>query len=157
MKAHLIDTHLVPWPRSSAKVDVKYQGHVYQKMGISGALVFHKHIFLYMKWMSNLHFHYQIFTFNAEWLDLLLSFIGQRPLCLCHGLVSIGTSVCRCVHFDLKYRICIECCCISKIYNEVGRIDNFPALAGKLSFLPTELDIFDIRPHCVHILFIFQV
>ena len=29
---------------------------------------------------------------------------------------------------------------ISKISNEVGRIDNFRALARKLSFLPTELD-----------------
>ena len=30
-----------------------------------------------------------------------------------------------------------------KISNKVGRIDNFLALARKLSFLPTELDIFD--------------
>ena len=45
MKAHLIDTHhLVPRSRSSAKVKVKYQGHVSQKMGVSGSLVFHKHI-----------------------------------------------------------------------------------------------------------------
>ena len=45
MKAHLIDTHLlVPRSRSSAKVKVKYQGNVFQKMGVSGALVFHKHI-----------------------------------------------------------------------------------------------------------------
>ena len=43
MNAHLIDTHLlVPRSRSSAKVKVKYQGHVSQKMGVSGALVFHK-------------------------------------------------------------------------------------------------------------------
>ena len=34
MKAHLIDTHLVPRSRSSAKVKIKYQGHVSQK-GIS--------------------------------------------------------------------------------------------------------------------------
>ena len=47
MKAHLIDTHLlVPRSRSSAKVKVNYQGHVSQKMGISGALVFHKAILL---------------------------------------------------------------------------------------------------------------
>ena len=45
MKAHLIDTHLlVPRSRSFAKVKVKYQGHVSQKMGVSGALVFHRHI-----------------------------------------------------------------------------------------------------------------
>ena len=37
MKAHLIDIHLVPRSRSSAKVKVKYQGHVSQKMGV----VFH--------------------------------------------------------------------------------------------------------------------
>ena len=40
--------------------------------------------------------------------------------------------------------------------NELGRIDNFPALARKLSFFPTELDIFDIQQHFVRILFIFQ-
>ena len=41
MKAHLIDTHpLVPKSRSFAKVKVKYQGHVSQKMGVSGSLVF---------------------------------------------------------------------------------------------------------------------
>ena len=49
MKAHLIDTHLlVPRSRLSAKVKVKYQGHVSQNMGVSGALVFHKHILLTM-------------------------------------------------------------------------------------------------------------
>ena len=35
---------LIPRSRSSAKVKVKYQGHVSQKMSVSGALVFHKHI-----------------------------------------------------------------------------------------------------------------
>ena len=40
--------------------------------------------------------------------------------------------------------------------NSVGRIDNFRALARKLSFLPTELDIFDIRQHYVRIRSIFQ-
>ena len=45
MKAHLIDAHLlVPLSRSSAKVKIKYQGHLSQKMGVLGALVFHKHI-----------------------------------------------------------------------------------------------------------------
>ena len=45
MKAHLIDTHLlVPRSRSSAKVKVKYRGHVSQKMDVLGAFVFHKHI-----------------------------------------------------------------------------------------------------------------
>ena len=45
MKAHLIDTHLLaPSSRSSAKIKVRYQGRVSQKMGVSGALVFHKHL-----------------------------------------------------------------------------------------------------------------
>ena len=45
MKAHIIDTHLlVPRSRSSAKVRVRYQGHISQKMGVLGALVFDKHI-----------------------------------------------------------------------------------------------------------------
>ena len=46
---------------------------------------------------------------------------------------------------------------ISNISNKIGRIDNFRALALKLlPFLPTELDIFDIRHHFVHTLIIFQ-
>ena len=40
--------------------------------------------------------------------------------------------------------------------NEVGKIDNFRALARKLSYFPTELGIFDIRQHYIRILFIFQ-
>ena len=49
MKAHLIDTHLlVPKSRSSAKVKVKCQVHVSQKMGVLGALVFHKHILFFV-------------------------------------------------------------------------------------------------------------
>ena len=43
-----------------------------------------------------------------------------------------------------------------KISNEVGRIDNFRALARKLSFLPTKKYIFDIQQHYVRILFIIQ-
>ena len=48
MKAHLIDTHLlVQRSRSPAKVKVKYQDHVSEKMGVSGVLVFHKHILFF--------------------------------------------------------------------------------------------------------------
>ena len=44
-----------------------------------------------------------------------------------------------------------------KISNEVERIDNFRALVRKLSFPPTEVDSFYIRPHYLRIiLFIFQ-
>ena len=35
-------------------------------------------------------------------------------------------------------------------------MDNFRALARKLSFLPTQLDILEIRQHYKRILFIFQ-
>ena len=49
MKAHLTNIHLlVPRSRSSANVKVKYQDHVSHKMGVSGALVFHKHILFYL-------------------------------------------------------------------------------------------------------------
>ena len=45
MKAYLINMHLlVPRSRSSAKVKVKYKGYIPQKMAVSGAFVFHKHI-----------------------------------------------------------------------------------------------------------------
>ena len=45
MKAYLINMHLLlPRSRSSAKVKVKYKDYISQKMAISGAFVFHKHI-----------------------------------------------------------------------------------------------------------------
>ena len=42
-----------------------------------------------------------------------------------------------------------------KMSNSVGRNDNFLTKARKLSILPTLLDIFDIRQHYVHILYLF--
>ena len=73
MKAHVIDTHLlVPRSRSSAKVMVKYQGHVSQKMGVSAAL-FHKHILfiicllsLYRMAKAN-----EVIEMNLSMLDIL--------------------------------------------------------------------------------------
>ena len=38
-----------------------------------------------------------------------------------------------------------------KISNSVGRNDNFLATVRKLSILPTELNIFDIRQHYIRI------
>ena len=53
MKAYLINTHLlVPRSRSSAKVKVKYQGNFSQKMGVSRALVFHKHILFFQSYRN---------------------------------------------------------------------------------------------------------
>ena len=47
MKAYLINMQLlVLRSRSSAKVKVKYNGYISQKVAVSGAFVFHKHIIL---------------------------------------------------------------------------------------------------------------
>ena len=47
MKAYLINIHLlVPRSRSSPKVKVKYKGYISQKMAVSWAFMFHKHILL---------------------------------------------------------------------------------------------------------------
>ena len=49
MKAYLINMHLlVPRSRSSAKIKVKYKGYISQKMAVSGAFVFHKHILFFL-------------------------------------------------------------------------------------------------------------
>ena len=45
---------------------------------------------------------------------------------------------------------------LREISNEVGRIDHFRALARKLPFSPTELDIFYIWQHYISIILIFQ-
>ena len=81
MKARLIDTHLLV-PGSSVKFKVKYQGHVSQKMGVSGALVFHKHHLFYNIFLSfdrkSLYFGYLSFNllsanaFNYKGSKILL-------------------------------------------------------------------------------------
>ena len=56
MKAHLIDTHLlVPRSRSSTKVKVIYQGHVFHKMDVSGISVSPKHL-VYIYTLQNEYF-----------------------------------------------------------------------------------------------------
>ena len=56
MKAYLINMHLlVPKSRSSAKVKVKYEVYISQKIAFSGAFMFHKHILLFLKLSSMLH------------------------------------------------------------------------------------------------------
>ena len=51
MKAYLVNMHLLaPRSRSSAKVKVKYKGYISQKMAVSGAFMFHKHILFH--WFS---------------------------------------------------------------------------------------------------------
>ena len=73
MKAHLIDTYLlVLRSRLSAKVKVNCQGHVSQKMGVSGVLVFHKHILLY-----NMYYYFHQFIF-AIFSFFELSFINLK-------------------------------------------------------------------------------
>ena len=64
MKSHLINTHpLVPRSRSSAKVKVIYHGYISEKISVSGALVFHKHILLQQKCAIGL--------FGALWVNPL--------------------------------------------------------------------------------------
>ena len=56
MKAYLINMHLlVPRSRSCAKVKVKCKGYTSQKMAVSGAFMFHKHILFFLQ----LSFFYQ--------------------------------------------------------------------------------------------------
>ena len=97
---------------------------------------------------------------------ILLSFAqSQWPLLFSfYTCFSVSISMCWYIHFlwmqlllrvinrEYVYSVVVY----QKVSNEVGRIDNFLALARKLSFLPTELDIFDIQQHYVRILFIFQ-
>ena len=86
MKAHLINTHLlVPRSRSSAKVQVKYQGHVSLKMGVSGALVFHKRIlvfFLTRVFTQNYSFAEKLWHQVVALLSLFSHNIFEGHLCL---------------------------------------------------------------------------
>ena len=55
MKEYLINMHLlVPKSRSSAKVKVKYKGYISQKMAVSEAFVFHKHILFYFLFLKHI-------------------------------------------------------------------------------------------------------
>ena len=61
------------------------------------------------------------------------------------------------IHRRIAYREYVYSVVVyQKLSDEVGRIDNFRALARKLSFLPTELDIYDIQHQYIHTLYIFQ-
>ena len=81
MKAHLIDTHLlVPRSRSSAKVKVKYQDHVSQKMGLSGALVFHKHILFLLYVNMDLVYHEHLFS--VGYLQAIRSYKYRKEVVL---------------------------------------------------------------------------
>ena len=54
MKAYVINMHLlVPRSRSSAKIKRKYKGYISQKMAVSGAFVFHKHILFCFQMQMN--------------------------------------------------------------------------------------------------------
>ena len=66
---------------------------------------------------------------------------------------TLNDQSCRCI---INREYVYSAVVYQKISNEVEGIDNFRALARKLSFLSTSLDIFDIRQHYVRILFIFQ-
>ena len=58
------------------------------------------------------------------------------------------------IMFDIE-NMYKECCRISKISNEVGRIDNFRAFPRKLSFLPSEFDSFEIRQYyCMYSIYL---
>ena len=87
MKAHLIDTHLlVPRSRSCTKVKVKYQGHVSQKMCVSGALLFHKHILFsntYLNGLTKSFVHLIVNFIYGVWI-----FFFQIE-CICRGHFQI--------------------------------------------------------------------
>ena len=76
-----------------------------------------------------------------------------------HGITTTGCTA-RSIGSDKITGMYREYVCSvavhEQIFNEVRRIDNFRALARKLSFLPTELDIFYTWQQYIRILFIFQ-
>ena len=57
MEAYVINMHLlVPRSRSSAKVKVKYKGYNFQKIAVSGAFIFHKHILFHITFLLDSNF-----------------------------------------------------------------------------------------------------
>ena len=74
------------------------------------------------------------YMIDPSYYDIFVSFI-HRGNALSTFLLENGLNIHR-VYSVVVYQ---------KISNEVGRNDNFRALARKLSFLPNEFDIFDIR------------
>ena len=98
MKAHLVDTHLlVPRSSSSAKVKVKYQGHVSQKMGVSGAVVFHEYIlfsftiftvYIFLCWVGGDFYSPLLVVISSEkgvlktFIILIFIFLSQIYICI---------------------------------------------------------------------------
>ena len=99
MKAHLIDTHLLgPRSRSSAKVKVKYKGHVSQKMGVSGALVFHKHILLILGFCGCGHFLLFPQRFHKPSSRVFLCPRIERSWAYCSTVVRLSLRPSVCLH-----------------------------------------------------------
>ena len=78
MKAYLINMNLlVPRSRSSAKVKVKYEGCISQKMAVLGAFVFHQHILF--DFVANYHLtSYVLYIYSINSHFLVVS-IGKGP------------------------------------------------------------------------------
>ena len=120
MKAHLIDTHLVvPRSRLSAKVKVRYQGHVSQKMGGGGGgaisvsqthLVFFFFFFYFSgadRYCTTLCFHTR-WSFSGIW--------GSRS--------NIGFNMTSAFSFiQCALHISVEPCCVKRWLNASAKKD----------------------------------
>ena len=76
----------VPSSRSSFKVKDKYQWHIFQKMTITGALMFSKHSLLDLQLSSPvakdvLTLYYTILTFNDPKKEAFWKHCGKRRKC----------------------------------------------------------------------------
>ena len=119
MKAYLINMHLlVPRSRSSAKVKAKYKGYISQKMAVSGAFGFDKHVF----------FQFRLFDIHCT---IFFFFISA---------VSIFTIPGIALHRDPGMR--------SSSFNSSGMLDHRPLTLFHtiLAFDDTEKEAF--RNHC---------
>ena len=124
MKAHLIDTHLlVPRSRSSAKVKVKYQDHLSQKMGVSGALVFHKHIFFFFssfRMVSMFEAEYWTIA-NPDWIWIIVvGFLIAFALAFGIGANDVANSFGSSV--GAKVLTLRQACILGAIFETLGSV-----------------------------------
>ena len=135
MKAYLINMHLlVPRSRSSAKVKVKHKGYISQKMAVSGAFVFHKHI------LFNIVIHlYQLLFVILYTCNFIYAFDSLCCLFKSVHYIFVYETLCMFLYFDVFSHDC-GMCILKKVCYYFFTTQQCWRLVQVKKYLPTKIN-----------------
>ena len=107
---------------SGTKVKVKYQDHVSQKMGVSGALVFHKHILFFSSFRMVSMFEAEYWTIaNSDWIWIIVvGFLIAFALAFGIGANDVANSFGSSV--GAKVLTLRQACILGAIFETLGSV-----------------------------------